>query len=141
MAFRPFHAVLLLGLMLAHPAGAEDPVADAQTVISRQITALMAGNAREAYSFASPAIRSLFPSEAGFFDMVRRSYTPLSEPGHYAFGRAKAVAGGEMVLQEVIVTGRGAKDWSAIYEMRLQDDGSYKVNGVRVLQRTSSTGI
>lgn len=141
MAFRPFHAVLLPGLMLAHPALAEDPVADAQTVISRQITALMAGNAREAYSFASPGIRSQFPSEGRFLDMVRRSYTPLSEPGHYAFGRSKTVGGGELVLQEVIVTGRDARDWSAIYEMRLQDDGSYKVNGVRVLDKTASTGI
>lgn len=141
MAFRPFHAVLLLGLAGGPSALAEDPVADAQKIISSQITALMAGNAREAYAFASPAIRSLFPSEGRFLDMVRRQYAPLSQPGRYAFGRAKAVAGGELVLQEVIVTGRDAKDWSAIYEMRLQDDGSYKVNGVRVLEKTESTGI
>ena len=33
----------------------------------------------------------------------------------------------------VEITGPGGKDWTAIYEMRLMDDGSYKVNGVRML--------
>ncbi|MGE6743219.1 DUF4864 domain-containing protein [Allorhizobium pseudoryzae] len=141
MLFRTASALLCLLWTTLPSTAAEDPVSDAQKIIASQISALMSGNATVAYSFASPAIRSLFPSEVRFLDMVRKQYAPLSSPGHYAFGRSKTVGGGELVLQEVIVTGRGAKDWSAIYEMRLQDDGSYKVNGVRVLAKTASTGI
>jgi hypothetical protein len=141
MLFRSAYALLCLLCAALPSAAAEDPVSDAQKIIASQISALMSGDAAVAYSFASPAIRSLFPSEIRFLDMVKKQYAPLSSPGHYAFGRSKLVGGGELVLQEVIVTGRDAKDWSAIYEMRLQDDGSYKVNGVRVLAKTTSTGI
>lgn len=141
MPFRTAYAVFCLFCATLPAAAAEDPVSDAQKIIANQISALMNGNAALAYSFASPAIRSLFPSDIRFLDMVKQQYAPLSSPGHYAFGRSKTVGGGELVLQEVIVTGRDAKDWSAIYEMRLQDDGTYKVNGVRVLAKTTSTGI
>ncbi|MCO5733766.1 DUF4864 domain-containing protein [Rhizobium sp. SSA_523] len=120
---------------------AEDAVTSAQKIIADQIQALKKGDSATAYSFASPAIRSLFPSDGRFLAMVRQRYAPLANPGFYAFGRSKSVGGGELVLQEVIVTSQNAKDWSAIYEMRLQDDGSYKVNGVRVLEKTASTGI
>ena len=140
MAFR-FIVSLLVVLAPAAVSAAEDPVAEAQKIISDQIAALMAGNGAVAYALASPGIRGTFPSEDKFLEMVRKQYEPLSHPAHYAFGRSKTVGGGELVLQEVIVNRHDAKDWSAIYEMRLQDDGSYKVNGVRVLAKTSSTGI
>ncbi|MEB2843468.1 DUF4864 domain-containing protein [Rhizobiales bacterium RZME27] len=123
------------------PAHAEDPVADAQSIISEQIAAMKAQDAGRAYSFASPGIRGLFPDEKRFFEMVQKNYDAIFHAGNYAFGRSKLVGGGEMVLQEVMITGPGGKDWTAIYEMRLMDDGSYKVNGVRVLKNTASTGI
>lgn len=133
-----FICFLLAGLPAAR---GEDPLENARKVISSQIDAIVASDARTAYSFASPGIRSLFPDESRFIDMVKKRYEPLSRAGRYAFGRSKLVGGGEMVLQEVIISGRDAKDWTAIYEMRLQDDGSYKVNGVRMLEKTTSTGI
>ncbi|MGI2032024.1 DUF4864 domain-containing protein [Rhizobium panacihumi] len=123
------------------PAFAEDPVADAQAIISEQIAAMKAQDAGKAYSFASPGIRGLFPDENRFFAMVQKNYEAIFHAGNYAFGRSKLVGGGELVLQEVMISGPGGKDWTAIYEMRLMDDGSYKVNGVRMLKNTASTGI
>ena len=123
------------------PAFAEDPVVEAQTVISGQIAAMLDEDAEKAYSFASPGIRSIYPDKDRFFEMVRKSYEPVYQAGNYAFGRSKLIGGGEVVLQEVMISAREGKDWTAIYEMRLTDDGSYKVNGVRMVRNTSSQGI
>lgn len=120
---------------------AGDPVLEAQAVISQQIAALTAEDAEKAYSFASPDIRSIYPDKDRFLEMVRKSYEPVYRAGNYAFGRAKLIAGGEVVLQEVMIGSRRGKDWTAIYELRLMDDGTYKINGVRIIQNTASTGI
>ncbi len=133
--------VALLMLVFIPPARAEDPVAEVQSVISDQIEALMADDADRAYSYASPDIRSLYPDKNTFLTMVRKNYQPVYHAGNYAFGRSKLIGGGEMVLQEVMISGREGKDWTAIYEMRLMDDGSYKVNGVRMMRNTASQGI
>ncbi|MDE1158647.1 MAG: DUF4864 domain-containing protein [Neorhizobium sp.] len=133
--------VLPLAVLSGPVAAAEDPVADAQAVISAQIKALMHDDAAAAYGFASPSIRSLFPDEEQFLAMVRKNYAPVYHLGTYAFGRSRLIGGGEMVLQEVMIGAREGKDWTAIYQMRLMDDGSYKVDGVRMVPNTGSMGI
>ena len=122
-------------------AKAEDPVAAVQAVISSQIAAVTHDDAEKAYSFASPDIRALYPDKDRFLAMVRKAYEPVYHAGNYAFGRSKLIGGGEVVLQEVMISAKQGKDWTAIYEMRLMDDGSYKVNGVRVMGNTISQGI
>lgn len=136
-------ASLVASLVLVSPplVHAEDPVAEAQAVISGQIEAMMSDNADKAYSYASPDIRSLYPDKDVFLAMVQRNYEPVYRAGNFAFGRSKLVGGGEMVLQEVMISARQGKDWTAIYEMRLMNDGSYKVNGVRMMPNTASQGI
>ncbi|MBP1846180.1 hypothetical protein J2046_004454 [Rhizobium petrolearium] len=141
MPVRLLPVVLCLALLSFTAAKAEDPVAEAQAVISGQIAALMRNDAERAYSFASPGIRSLYPDKNQFLDMVRKNYEPVYQAGNYAFGRSKLIGGGEMVLQEVMIGAREGKDWTAIYQMRLMDDGSYKVDGVRMMRNTASQGI
>ena len=133
--------MLSLVFLLAPAARAEDPVAEAQSVIASQIAALLQGDAATAYSFASPGIRSLYPDQDRFLAMVRKQYDAVYQAGNYAFGRSKLIGGGESVLQEVMISAKEGKDWTAIYEMRLMDDGSYKVNGVRIIRNTASQGI
>ncbi len=135
-------ACLVLCLLVSGPvAGADDPVRDAQAVINGQINAFYAEDAETAYSFASPGIRSIYRTSAQFLKMVREKYPALYKSGNYAFGRSKLVGGGELVLQEVLISADHGKDWTAIYEMRLMDDGLYKVNGVRMTRNTNSQGI
>jgi hypothetical protein len=141
MLVRYLAVVLCFALCSFTAVKAEDPVANAQAVISGQIAALMQDDAEKAYSFASPGIRSLYPNKDRFLDMVRKTYEPVYHAGNYAFGRSKMIGGGEVVLQEVMISAREGKDWTAIYEMRLMDDGSYKVNGVRMIRNTASQGI
>jgi hypothetical protein len=141
MAVRFASLVASLVLVSVPAAHAEDPVADAQAVISGQIDALIADDADRAYSYASPDIRSIYPDKDTFLTMVQKNYEPVYHAGNYAFGRSKLVGGGELVFQEVMISAREGKDWTAIYEMRLMDDGSYKVNGVRMMPNTASQGI
>jgi hypothetical protein len=136
-------ASLVATLVLVAPlmVHAEDPALQAQSVISEQIKALMRDDAEKAYSYASPDIRMMYPDKNAFLTMVQKNYEAVYHAGNYAFGRSKLVGGGEMRFQEVMITGPGGKDWTAIYEMRLMDDGSYKVNGVRMMKNSTSTGI
>jgi hypothetical protein len=69
--------VLLVALVagLAAPARAGDDVAAAQTVIRAQVDAFGRDDAATAYSYAAPAIRSMFPQADIFIGMVKRKYT------------------------------------------------------------------
>ncbi|MCA1444054.1 DUF4864 domain-containing protein [Ensifer sp. IC4062] len=130
--------VLALCLTLSIGAGstlADEPVDTAQAIIRAQIKAFLEDDPETAYSFASPAIRTKFPDKIIFFDMVKRSYQHLYRPGNFAFGRSKVV--GEEVFQEVLISGSDGKDWTAIYDLVHQPDGSYKINGVMMLQTAS----
>ncbi|THK38421.1 DUF4864 domain-containing protein [Ensifer sp. MPMI2T] len=132
--------IVLLALCLTLSIGAgsalaDEPVDAVQSIIRAQIRAFLEDDADTAYSFASPAIRTKFPDKIIFFDMVKRSYQHLYRPGNFAFGRSKVV--GEEVFQEVLISGSDGKDWTAIYDLVHQPDGSYKINGVMMLQTAS----
>ncbi|MDR6758159.1 hypothetical protein J2Y48_003458 [Mycoplana sp. BE70] len=129
MRFVPAAVAISLLAMPASPVVlAGEPVDSAQIVIERQIDAFLHDDATAAYSFASPTIREKFPDETLFFDMVKRGYGPVYRPGNFAFGRSKVSDG--TVLQEVLITGSDGKDWTVIYQVIRQPDGSYKINGV-----------
>ncbi|MNV89300.1 hypothetical protein D3C71_1835840 [compost metagenome] len=111
---------------------ADEPVDTARSIIQDQIAAFLNDDADAAYSFASPAIRGKFPDKTVFFDMVRRGYQPVYRPGNFAFGRSKVV--GDQVIQEVLISAPDGNDWTAVYQLMKQPDGSYKINGVMMLQ-------
>jgi hypothetical protein len=123
------------------PARAEDPLETTQQVIERQISAFLKDDPDTAYSYAAPGIKALFPDKNVFFAMVKKSYEPVYHPGNYAFGRSKSVDDGAMIYQEVLISGRDGKDWTAIYQMARQPDGQYKINGVQIVPNTDSKGI
>lgn len=126
-------------LAAAGACWADEPVDIARSIIQDQITAFLNDDADAAYSFASPAIRGKFPDKTAFFDMVRRGYQPVYRPGNFAFGRSKVV--GDQVIQEVLISAPDGKDWTAVYQLMKQPDGSYKINGVMMLQSAPGPAI
>ena len=141
---RALSAVLLLCAAFAisfMPARAEDPLETTRHVIEDQITAFLKDDADTAYSFAAPGIKAMYPDKTTFFAMVKKSYEPVYHPGNYAFGRSRSIAGGATIYHEVLISGRDGKDWTAIYQMTRQPDGSYKINGVQIMPNTDSKGI
>ena len=121
-----------LPLLSLSAARAEEPVDTVQGIIQSQITAFLNDDAKTAYSFASPTIRGKFPNEAVFFDMVKKGYAPVYRAGNFAFGRSKVE--GDMVVQEVLISGPDGKDWTALYQLLKQPDGSYRINGVHMVR-------
>lgn len=134
-------AAFLCCIAFAPVAYAEDPVRTAQSLIEQQIEAFLHDDAATAYSFAAPGIKALFPDKDSFFAMVKKSYQPVYHPGNYAFGKSRAIDNGAVVYQEVLITGTDDKDWTAIYQITRQPDGSYKINGVQILAKATSESI
>ena len=110
-----------------HAARADENAA--RDVITRQLEAFLARDFPQAYSYASEDIKRIFPTLDRFMNMVETGYLPVLRPGNYAFGRSEAMADGRIV-QEVLIRAPDGSDWTAVYFMELQDDGSWKVDGV-----------
>jgi hypothetical protein len=137
---RTFRAFACIAILLSAPlALAAEPVDTAQSIIQNQIEAFLNDDAEAAYSFASPQIRQKFPDKSIFFEMVKRGYTPVYRPGNFAFGRSKVE--GDTVVQEVLISAPDGKDWTALYFLVRQPDGSYKINGVQMLQQAPGPEI
>jgi len=139
--FKKLVAILILNLVpfafaTAHATG-DETVASAQTVIERQIQAFLQDDALTAYSFAAPSIQSQYPDPARFFDMVKRGYAPVYRPSSYSFGRGKSAPDGSTVIQEVLISDEEGQDWTAVYVLERQVDGSFKITGVRMRKSAS----
>ena len=132
--------IALLGAVAVPFAAYADDAskAKAQEIIRSQIEAFKAGQDSLAYSFASPTIQGFYPEIPVFMDMVRRGYAPVYAPRNYDFGRAKEPSDG-VVIQELLVTGPDGKPWTAVYTLLRQSDGSWKINGVRLLPGDDSS--
>ncbi|WP_426238386.1 DUF4864 domain-containing protein [Pararhizobium sp. DWP1-1-3] len=137
---RTLRACACIAILLSAPlALAAEPVDTAQSIIQNQIEAFLNDDAETAYSFASPQIRQKFPDKSIFFEMVKRGYTPVYRPGNFAFGRSKI--DGDTVVQEVLISAPDGKNWTALYFLVKQPDGSYKINGVQMLQQAPGSEI
>jgi hypothetical protein len=123
---------LMVGLLMATSSLADDNLATARGVIEKQIVAFLNDDVDSAYSFATPGIQKVFPEPQRFFDMVKRNYAPVYRPGNYAFGRALSETDGATIAQELLITGPKGKNWRAVYVLERQDDGKYRINGVRL---------
>jgi hypothetical protein len=126
--------VLLVALVvsLAAPARAGDDVAAAQTVIRAQVDAFGRDDAATAYSYAAPAIRSMFPQADIFIGMVKQKYTPVYRHRSFEFGEAQVSDG--KIAQRVHIIDADGEAWEALYTLEQQPDGSVKITGCVLLK-------
>lgn len=124
----PFTLVFIGLLSLPAMAGEAD-VQSAQTVINRQIDALQNGRADEAYSYASPKIRQIYPTVDAFMSMVTNGYPMVKNPKNLAFGKSEEMGPGK-VSQQVLILGPDGKDYEAMYTVEQQPDGSWLITSV-----------
>jgi Domain of unknown function (DUF4864) len=122
-------AALLIGL--AAPARSADDVATAQAtaqaIINSQVEAFGRDDAAKAYSYAAPAIQSLFPQPDIFLSMVQRSYAPVYRHKRFEFGEARVADG--TIAQRVHILDADGEAWEALYTLEQQPDGSLKIIG------------
>lgn len=120
---------LIIGFLLGPVAKARADENAARNVITEQLESFLARDFERAYGYASEDIKRIFPTLDRFMAMVENGYLPVLRPGNYAFGRTETMTDGRIV-QEVLIRGPDGTDWTAVYFMELQDDGSWKVDGV-----------
>jgi hypothetical protein len=108
-----------------------------RSIISGQIDAFQRDDGATAYGFASPAIHDLFPGVDAFMGMVKGAYQPVYRPRSVTFGPLIDSAAGP--LQRVLVVGPDGRNWIAEYTLQRQPDGSWKINGCRLLEDTGET--
>jgi len=123
-------AALLIGL--GAPARAADDVAAAQSVIRSQEQAFGRDDFAAAYSYAAPAIQSIFPDTEAFMAMVRNSYAPVYRHKSFEFGEARAADG--KIAQRVHILDAEGVPWEALYTLEVQPDGSLKITGCVLLK-------
>jgi hypothetical protein len=132
--FIAFLTASLTALLFSLTPARADDAATARSVIESQINAFLNDDMAAAYSFAAPSIKRMYPDQNRFFDMVKRGYQPVYRPGNFAFGRYKGAQDGSGMVQEVIIQGPDGQDWTALYSLERQPDGSFKINGVQMIK-------
>jgi Domain of unknown function (DUF4864) len=126
--------ILLVALLtgLAAPARAGDDVAAAQSIIRAQVDAFSRDDAETAYSYAAPAIRSMFPQADIFLGLVKQRYAPVYRHRSFEFGEAKVSDG--KIAQRVHIVDADGEVWEALYTLEQQPDGSVKITGCVLLK-------
>jgi Domain of unknown function (DUF4864) len=129
-------ALLFLALLaFAAPACADD-IANAQNVIRAQEQAFVRNDAAAAWSYASPAIKKLFPQADTFMSMVQNSYAPVWRHKSFEFGEGRVE--GNWVAQRVHIVDQDGEAWEAIYTLEQQADGSFRITGCSLLKAGQS---
>jgi Domain of unknown function (DUF4864) len=134
--------VFALALAAASLGLARAEVADAdreafRSIISSQIEAFQRDDGAAAYGYASPTIQGLFPSAERFMAMVRSGYAPVYRPRSLSFGTAADTPRGPE--QHVFITGPDGRNWVAIYSLQRQPDGTWRINGCRLVEDTGES--
>lgn len=118
---------VIFGLAVPASAASDADRSAIQGVIERQLQAFLADDGATAYSFAAPNITAMYPSADSFMAMVRQGYPPVYRPRSYQFGELKETSGA--LEQHVELVDGDGNFWTAVYTIRQQPDGSWKITG------------
>lgn len=135
---RLFCCGLLLFLLSTAAMAGEEEIAPGEalairTVIEAQLNAFGAEDGKKAFSFASPAIRRKFSTSSNFMQMVRQGYPMIYRPQAYDFLETRRRDG--ITAQAVQFFDHQGKGTIAIYIMERQDDGTWRIDGVRLIEQ------
>ncbi|MEM7173389.1 MAG: DUF4864 domain-containing protein [Pseudomonadota bacterium] len=100
-------------------------------VIEQQLSAFRIDDGAKAFSFASPHIQSLFQTPERFMAMVKSGYRAVYRPQVVEFLDGRQAGG--RTAQAVRFIGPDGKAVIAIYEMEQQPDGTWRINGVQLV--------
>ena len=98
-----------------------------ETVIRAQLDAFRRDDAAAAFSYAAPAIRTMFGDPATFLAMVSRSYQPVYRPRVVEFRELLSAEG--RPVQKVFVIGPDGAPWIALYVMARAPGGDWLIDG------------
>ena len=117
---------LVTGEARAAPTSAADAKA-VRLVIQAQLNAFAADDAKRAFSYAAPSIRTVFETPERFLAMVRDSYPMVYRPGTVSFFKPELAKGG--VIQVVKLSDLDGTEWVATYHLQRQRDKTWRISG------------
>ncbi len=126
------YASIMVGVAAAQtpaPLSSEQKLA-AETVITGQINAFQDRDHEKAFNYAVPGIRTTFGSTENFIRMVKSGFGAIYGARNWTYGRGQT--DGSTLLQEVLLTGPNGKDWVALYTLRKQVDGNWRIAAVQI---------
>jgi hypothetical protein len=103
-----------------------------RATIERQIDAFRADDGPRAFGFADDTIRAMFGDPERFMAMVRQGYAMIYRPRRYEFAETAERPDG--YAQAVEFDGLDGTSALAVYEMRRQPDGTFRIAGVTILK-------
>jgi len=116
------------------PAAAESiAAADARAVrdvVSAQLDAFASDDAERAFSYAAPAIRTMFGTPDRFLAMVRAGYPVVYRNAGVTF--LAPLRAGTEIVQGVHLTDSDGALWLATYRLERQSDGAWRIKGCDV---------
>lgn len=112
------------------PDGAEA----ARAVIQSQLDAFRAESAEDAYEFAAPNIRRIFPTPDVFGKMVRNGYPMVWNPADTEFLGAEPR--GDNIIQRLRIVDQNGRPYIAEY-MMIRVDGNWRIAGVEIVEDKS----
>ena len=124
-----------LFLAAASPARAQPTVASSewkaiQRVIAQQRAALIAGNDRKAFAYATPAIQAEFGDPTSFMAMVQTGYSALLTARYVEFLEGAVIDGAVIQPPRLIDSDNTVR--VALYTMEKQKNGTWRISGCRI---------
>lgn len=110
---------------------------ESRAIIERQLDAFQRDAWAEAYSFAAPEIRQIFPSAEIFADMVRGAYPMVYRPSGVDFLEDSPAGAAEHRHLLRLIDADGEAHL-ALYELRLVN-GAWRISGVRVMKEPAAS--
>lgn len=136
ISFALFSLVLMppvISKALTEERVALEEVEAIQDTITRQIDAFARDDGDAAFAFASPTIQSIFSDPPTFMSMVRRGYPMIYRPQAFSFLETRHRDG--VTAQAVQFIDFNGKGTIALYVMERQEDGTWRINGVTLVQQ------
>lgn len=117
------------GRAWADPVAAEEARA-VRAVVEGQLAAFAADDAKRAFSYAAPSIRTMFQTPDRFMEMVRRGYPVVYRAATVLFLDPELIQG--ELIQGVRLTDLEGHLWLATYRLERQPDKSWRISGCDV---------
>jgi len=103
-----------------------------ENTIQGQVDAFMVDDFDQAFTFASPTIKSIFGDSERFGSMVRNGYPMVWRPSELRFLELREIGGS--LWQKVLVRDRSGAIHLLDYQMVETSEG-WRINGVQLLRK------
>lgn len=140
---RWFFAMLFLLAGLALPlssASAAEQVSEEdrraiRAVVQSQLEALAVDDAEGAFALATADTRNRLRNSDTFLQIIKQRFTPIYRHQMAIFSVPEVIAG--RMVQIVRLTDKESAVWLAIYQMQKEADGTWKIDGCRLIETTA----